>query len=427
MPEYSETTLAVPPKRFSWLAGIFHFPWVNVALAALLMVATLPGRTQGLGLITEPLLADLRLDRVVYANINLWATLLGAAFCFPAGYLIDRFGLRLTSTAFVLALGLTVCAMSRFGGGVPGLFLLIFLTRGFGQSALSVASITAVGKTTGKKVGLSMGIFSFLLTIFFMIAFVLVGRTVTDFGWRKAWQQIGIALLMVVAPLALILLSSKRSIISAEIPESIPAATGDAARRSYSLAQALRTRAFWIFGLATALFNLVASGLGLFNEAVLAEHGFDQNTFHTFLAVTTFATLIGQIICGGLAQRQPPTQLMGAGLLLYAVALVMLPFVNSFPRLWFFAGLIGIAAGFIIVIFFAIWSEVFGRVHLGRIQGAAQALTVLSSAIGPVLFAKCALLTGSYTPLIALLSALVLLLAIASWNVKLPQSRRENF
>jgi hypothetical protein len=50
--------------------------WINVIIGALIMVATLPGRTQGLGLITEPLLRDLNLDRVSYAHLNLWATLL---------------------------------------------------------------------------------------------------------------------------------------------------------------------------------------------------------------------------------------------------------------------------------------------------------------------------------------------------------------
>ena len=60
--------------------------WINVVVAAVVMLATLPGRTQGLGLITEPMLRDLRLDRVTYANINLWATLLGAASaCRSAG------------------------------------------------------------------------------------------------------------------------------------------------------------------------------------------------------------------------------------------------------------------------------------------------------------------------------------------------------
>src|SRR3982074_1307111 len=90
----------VGPRR------IFDYGWVNVVLAAILMLSTLPGRTQGLGLITEPLLKDLSLDRIAYAHINLRATLLGSAFCFPAGYLTDRFSLRRVAAALVLLLGL---------------------------------------------------------------------------------------------------------------------------------------------------------------------------------------------------------------------------------------------------------------------------------------------------------------------------------
>ena len=62
------------------------------------MVGTLPGRTQGLGLITEPLLRDLRIDRVAFAEINLVATLLGSLFCLGIGRLVDRLGARLVLT-----------------------------------------------------------------------------------------------------------------------------------------------------------------------------------------------------------------------------------------------------------------------------------------------------------------------------------------
>jgi len=48
-----------------------YYGWTNLAVAALAMVATLPGRTQGLGLVTEPLIADLGIDRVTYAGVNL--------------------------------------------------------------------------------------------------------------------------------------------------------------------------------------------------------------------------------------------------------------------------------------------------------------------------------------------------------------------
>src|SRR6186713_744031 len=87
--------------------------WINVVVAAIVMLATMPGRTQGLGLITEPLLGDLHLDRVTYATINLWATLLGAAICLPIGRVFDTLGLRLTTLLLTLALAAVVWSMSQ--------------------------------------------------------------------------------------------------------------------------------------------------------------------------------------------------------------------------------------------------------------------------------------------------------------------------
>ena len=45
-----------------------YYGWANLGVAALAMVGTLPGRTQGLGLITEPLISDLHMDRITYAR-----------------------------------------------------------------------------------------------------------------------------------------------------------------------------------------------------------------------------------------------------------------------------------------------------------------------------------------------------------------------
>src|SRR5437762_2948420 len=127
-----------------------HYGWYIVLVASAAMVGTLPGRTQGLGLITEPLLVDLRFDRVTYATINLWATLIGAAFCVPCGRLTDRFGSRIVLTAIALALGFTVLGMSWATGAIT-LCLAITLTRGLGQSALSVVSLALVGKWFARR------------------------------------------------------------------------------------------------------------------------------------------------------------------------------------------------------------------------------------------------------------------------------------
>ena len=387
-------------------------PWINVIVAAIMMVATLPGRTQGLGLITEPMLGELQIDRVAYANINLWATLLGAAICLPVGRLFDRVGLRAASVGLTLALAAVVWIMSRVGGGVLVLFALLLATRAIGQSALSIASITAVGKSFDRDVGVAMGVYSFLLSVLFAVAFVLVGNSVRINGWRPAWAQVAAGL---IAAAAVTLLLRERS--HAPAPELPDDATP---REGLTLAQAIRTPAFWVFGGATSLFGLVSSGLGLFNEAVLAERGFDQQTYVRFLAGTSIVALLGQLGCGWLTRRWSMPRLLGSALFLYAIAIGALPLLRTHLQLWGFAALIGLSGGMITVLFFAVWRG-FGAAHLGRIQGAAQMLTVLASAIGPLVFAQSAARTGSYFPALWILAPCVLLLSVGAFRVKVPE------
>ena len=333
--------------------------WINVVVAAVIMLATLPGRTQGLGLITEPMLRDLQIDRVAYANINLWATLLGAAICLPIGLLFDRVGLRGATVALTLLLGGVVWTMSRITGCAIVLFGLVLATRALGQSALSVASITAVGKSFDRRVGVAMGVYSVLLSVFFAAAFIAVGTSVRVNGWRTAWAQVAFGLVFFAAPITLLL---------SERPA--PTATGadDTSGQGLPLAAALRTPAFWVFGGATSLFGLVSSGLGLFNEAVLAERGFDQQTYVRFLAGTSIIALAGQMACGWLTIRWSMQRLLGLALFIYAVALAALPVLRTQPQLWLFAVLIGLSGGMITVIFFAVWRRAFGLAHRGAFK-----------------------------------------------------------
>lgn len=397
---------ASQPRAAAW-AG-----WLNVVVAAVIMLATLPGRTQGLGLITEPMLQDLRLDRLAYANINLWATLLGAAICLPIGRVFDRVGLRGTTVVLTLLLGAVVWAMSALTGGVLVLFLLVLATRALGQSALSVASITAVGKSFDRSVGMAMGVYSVLLTVLFAAAFTAVGTWVPADGWRTAWMRVALGLIFIAAPVTLLLRTRSGSVS----PDDSPSET------DLSLAAALRTPAFWVFAGATSLFGLASSGLGLFNEAVLAERGFDQQTYVRLLAGTTGIGLVGQFVCGWLTMRWSMSSLLGVAMLLYAVALAVLPLLTTQAALWLFAGLIGVSGGMVTVIFFAVWRRAFGARHLGRIQGAAQMLTVLASAIGPLVFAQSERWTGSYFPALWVLAPCVLLLGVSAFRVALPRA-----
>jgi MFS family permease len=258
-----------------------YYGWAIVLLAAAAMVGTLPGRTQGLGLITEPLLRDLRLDRVTYASLNFWATIAGAVGALGIGRAIDRFGSRGVLTLVTLLLGVIVAAMSAVTS-VAALAVFLTATRLIGQSALSVVSIAMVGQWFVRRLDGAMAIYSVLLSV--------------------------------------------------------------------------------------AL-----------------------------------------------------TRLMAIAMFVLAAGLAALPHLASQRAVMTWAAVMGLGGGLVMVLFFSVWPRVYGRRHLGQIQGIAQAMTVFASAIGPLLLAWCVDLTGSYAAMFRILSGSILLVALTSLVVDLPR------
>ena len=398
-----------------------YYGWANLGVGALAMVATLPGRTQGLGLVTEPLIADLGIDRVSYASVNLWATLLGAALCLPCGRLLDRFGSRVVLTTILFALGVTVLLMSA-ADGLASLFITVTLTRGLGQSALSVASLALVGMWFARRLNLAMGVYSVLVGMGFIAAFPAVGQAVLSSGWRPAWFEIGLVQVVVLAPLAWILVRDN--------PEKEGLALdGDDSKAGglvdLSVWDALQSPAFWVFALSSSLFGLVYSGIALFNQSILEERGFDASTYHNVLVISTLLGLAANFGGGFLASRFSIQRVMGIGMAVLALALLALPSVETHTHVFLYAMAMGIAGGVVTVVFFSVWGQAFGRRHLGRIQGCAQMMTVFASAVGPLLLAMTLESTGSYDSIFYVLAAAVVVLGIGCWYVSLPSRAPE--
>jgi MFS family permease len=444
---FTSTTMTAAPTR----PARIYYGWAVLVVAAAAMVGTLPGRTQGLGLITEPLIADLGLDRVTYAQLNFWATILGAGFAVGIGRVLDRFGGRIVLTVVAAALGLVVCAMAG-ARSVAQLALWVTLTRGLGQSALSVISIAIVGHwfTNGtRRIDTAMAVYSVVLSVGFMAAFPLVGWLVQIWGWRAAWFAVGCALIAGLAPLSWLVVRRapgvtrlRRDAATArQGHESDGGQTGvTRLRRDAAVAwqghgsdpsltpddghtwgEAVSTPAFWVFALGTALYGLVASGIGLFNESILAERGFGARVYYQTLGVTAITALAGNFLGGWLAGRVSLTKLLSVSLFILALGLVALPHVTTLLHVMVWAGTMGIGGGIVMVLFFSVWPRVYGRRHLGRIQGSAQALTVLASAVGPLLLAWCVAWTGSYQGMFRVLAATIGTMAIAALRVPLPR------
>jgi len=408
----------------SWLARQKAYGWLTILIGAAAMACTYPGRTHGLGMVTEPLLKDFGLNdpdgRVLFASLNLWGTLLGAAFCLPIGWLFDRFDRRWVLAGNLVLLGGSVYWMSTVESW-QALLAALILTRGLGQSALSVVSITIVAKSfRAQQLGLAMAWYAVLSIPFHLILIKAVGWALKDGGydWRAIWAGVGVALIGMSLLAALLV----RGIVTAKDDEL------DRVEPGATFREALATPAFWAFSLTISLWGMIYSGVALFNEDIFKERGFSRDLYFDVLMLVTIVALASKFLFGWLTRFVPLTRLLSACLVMTAFSLAGLPLSTEIWHVYLYGIAMGIASGAVALLFFATWGRLYGRRELGRIQGVAQMLTVLASAGGPLVFSLGKRSGGSYAAVFTTLSSLVAVMAIAVWFVPLPkfQSSMEN-
>jgi len=354
----------------------FYYGWVIVWMAGLSMVATLPGRTVGLGLITEPLIADLGLTRSGFARQNMIATLVGSVFAVIAGRLTDRLGIRVMLSAVLVMLGVLIVGMSRWAGS-GSIVAFLILTRGFGQSALSTVSVTSVGKWFTRRLAAAMGVFSLIVALGFVLAIVLCQAQIEVHGWRNVWWALG-GSIFVLGCLSLGLTRDRPGNGDTEVTSE-----SDEGKRSLSLTEALQAPCFWIFGIGMALYGGVLAAVSLFNESILMELGFGADTFRYAMAGLMVGGLVGNVFAALAARYFSLPRIMAVSLAVLALVLVTYPKLAESWQVIAHGSIYGFCGGVFSVLFFTGFGQAFGRLHLGKIQGCAQVLAVFASALGP--------------------------------------------
>jgi MFS family permease len=411
--------MALAPQSFSVSRGLLYYGWINVVMGALAMTATLPGRTHGLGLITNPLLIDLRMSEIDFSYLNGFAILFGTLVAWPIAWLIDRWGTRLVGGVVILALGASVVGMS-FAHEPISLFLGLLGVRALGQGALSVAATAMVGKWFARRIGLAMGVFAMLLGIGFVASTPSFQYAVEQYGWRISWRWLGMSLLCGLGPLTLLLVRSSPPRGTTEI--QMERAPGDLEiRQDATLHEALTTPAFWVYSIAASMFGMTWSAIMLFYQTILEDRGFGGETCRFAMAIFVGVGLLANLLGGCACRFWPMGRLLCLGLLLLAVSLGLFPLVSDRGQVVAFTAVFGVAGGIITVIYFAFYGRAFGQRELARIQGAAHVLSVFASAIGPVLLTWSRDAFASYDVFFVGSAPIMIVLGLIAWWVSLPE------
>jgi len=412
----SEPAVAPPARSATSVDGFYG--WRIVATSSALAALTAPGQTAGVSAFVDPVIAELEISRTALSTAYLIGTLCGALAMPFVGRALDRYGVRRVTAVIGAVFGAFLLGLSAVSG-------VVGLTAGFvglrlaGQGALGLAATTVTALWFTRRRGLALGIVGAVGAAGISLAPVLLERLVAAHGWRLVWAGEGLLIWATVVPLALLALRDRPETIG-QVPDGVRGAGPVAPAWGFSRREALRTGWFWLVAAAGATSGMLATAIAFHQISLLSERGLSATEAAANFLPQTAAALVGTFLIGTVVDRWPPTAVLGGCMLALAGALVWATVVTPGLSAIGFGLLLGAAGGSIRTVEAAAMPRVLGTLHVGTLRGLVAAVTVGSTAFGPVLFALARERTGSYTAVLLASALLPLAVAAATLWVREP-------
>jgi MFS transporter, OFA family, oxalate/formate antiporter len=228
-------------------------------------------------------------------------------------------------------------------------------------------------------------------------------------GWRDTWFVMGVAGLVILAPLAALMRRQPEDLglLPDGATEQARALTGPGASqrpsdmrihgRSLTRQEVVRRPVFWLIVLILGLGGLGLQGYQPNWIPYLTDSGISPATASYAMSIyAVFSILFRVFLWGYLADRFPARYLLTAQAAIITLTVVILLNVDSTPRLVAFAAISGMGIGGWVMLQPLIVADYFGRGHLGAINGVMRPILTLSTAAGPLVIAGMYDGLGSY-------------------------------
>ena len=391
--------------------GVFY-GWIIVGVAMLATFASGPGQSYLFSVFIDPIIADTGMSRTGISTLYAGGTFISAAMVMVISRLADQRGPRFTLTLIGLAFGLACFGMA-FATGWLLTALALAALRGLGQGALPINGTLLIAQWFVARRGRAMAIAGLGGALSTATLPPLARLLIDGVGWRNSYLVFGIFIWAVVVPVAIFLVRNRPEDVGlhpdgADHPPhgEAPVTAGPVERDRRKV---LTSRMFWLLVIPMSMPGLVDTAL-IFHQASI----FDERGLSATIAAATFtpmalASAASGFTSGFIVDRFGPRPLYIAALCVLCIPPVLVQFISTTPMAFVYGLIMGIGSGMSLMVGRVTWAYYYGRHGLGRVQGSAMMVSIVGSALGPVMLATIRDRSDDYTP--ALLTMIALMLA----------------
>ncbi len=365
------------------------------------LLSVTPTVTAVFGVFLVPIATEFGWSRAAVAGAFTSLSLANAA-AFPfAGRLADRYGTRpILLTGYAL-LGLSIIGLSQLAPTPLRFYTLFALTGAIGALPSNMLICKLLSEWFVQRRGFWMGLTGGIgngvgATIMPMIAVALMAA----YGWRGAFVGIGLLVLLVGVPVAWLTLRPPAR-------DAGPGVIDETALSGMSLAQALRSPLFWV------IFSAVPVGGGCLTAVfanmvpILTVHGMSVGSATIVLAAFAMTCTVWEPAVGWMLDRSTRPRMVAPFYLCAVAGLMILVHAQSFPLLIVGGVMTGVGLGSEFSVLPYVLSRYFGVRAMGAITGIAFAGVLTSTALAPIGLNYAFDRTGSYSPAVYVVAALL--------------------
>ncbi|MCH7736890.1 MAG: MFS transporter [Chloroflexi bacterium] len=399
----------------------FYYGWVVVGASGSAVFARMAPSITTLTIFILPLSQQFGWSRTLISG-SVTAGALAALVLSPAiGWAIDRYGVRPVLVVSMVVLGLAMTSLAW--ATVPLTFYIAFAAaRVVFHTPAPIGASTVVSRWFIRKRGRAIGLIFLCGAIGGLVFTMMAAQMIEHFSIKAAWISVGVVVLAVSVLPSLFLVVERPADIGLlpdddRDPQPVDKGSNGLSDDSWTVAETLKTRSFWIlFFMGMALLG-VSTGVNVHIGAYYRDQGLTLTLAATAIGFSWVVAAFSSIAWGRLLERIEGRYAYSMVFMLLGSSTLFLLTVDDIGGAFVAAAILGSVSAGTNVVMSIMYANYYGRDSLGRIRGISETGVLLGQSAGPLLAGVLFDSRGSYSFVfllfggIALACSLIVLMA----------------